>query len=516
MRAMRFAAWVLVLVVALAARAQDQSPPDPGEKKPVEAIGIEDVAYDEATQRVLVDGRTILPESTVLIGTFLRDGNPASYARCEVSKEGKFALSFDARSASFFPGKYVIKIEFRPVDQEPKVIEAIGGPDIQVATVTHEFEIGNSEEQKKFNEAVKAKLLGILRNLGQLYREMHQFAGFTIASVFVLERKNKGTLPKDDQKRLFRELDKFTSEFWEGRFRAAHLDFREYKEQVAGGVIPEVEKDIDALLVLMEKWYISYWNDCAKKLRMDPPERVWASDSYPRFELEPEIEALVGRIYRGLGITSYAEGEAWAIVSTINPERGRVKGTTYKSYTSKFKITAPNEDWEFDFTLVNPSVRCRIFPKNEEIRKKVAIVVEIKDFPEAKGVEDLNRIVEVFSSERWAGYKRLSGKAISAPDSTMPNGTRPGYEIVCMTEEEQGRFKVRQYDLYCRWLKRTYGVYCIGDPDWFAAYSKEFDAVCKSFMILDDPNFLEKAKQEEEEEAAADHAAHEKGGGNQK
>ncbi|MEK7866278.1 MAG: hypothetical protein AAB434_06305, partial [Planctomycetota bacterium] len=345
---MRHAAWALVLMVALVARAQDQHPPDPaGESKPVEALGLEDVKYDEATQRVLVEGRSILPEGAVLIATFLREANPAGYARAEVGKEGKFSLSFDARSASFFPGKYFIKIEFRPVDQEAKVMEAIGGAEVQIAPIVHEFQIGNSDDQKKFNEAVKAKLLGILRNLGQLYREMHQFAGFTIASVVVLERKYKGTLPSEDQKRLFRELDKFTTEFWEGRFRTVHLDFREYKEQVAGGVIPEVEKDIDVLLVLMEKWYISYWNDCAKKLKVDPPERVWASDSYPRFELEPEIEATVGRIYRGLGITSFAEGEAWAVVSTVNPERGKVKGNMYRSYTSKFKITAPSEDWEF-------------------------------------------------------------------------------------------------------------------------------------------------------------------------
>lgn len=511
---MRHAAWFLVLVVALVARAQDQHPPDSGEeKKPVEALGIEAVNYDETTQRVLVDGRSILPEGVVLIGTFLRETIPAGYARAEVGKEGKYALSFDARSASFFPGKYVIKVEFRPVDQDPKIIEAIGGTEVQIATVVHEFQIGNSEDQTKFNEAVKAKLLGILRNLGQLYREMHQFAGFTIASVVVLERKYKGTLPSEDQKRLFRELDKFTTEFWEGRFRTVHLDFREYKEQVAGGVIPEVEKDIDVLLVLMEKWYTSYWNDCAKKLRMDPPERVWSSDTYPRYELEPEIESAVGRIYRGLGITSFAEGEAWAVVSTVNPERGKVKGNTYRSYTSKFKITAPSEDWEFDFTLVNPSVRCRIFPKNKEIKQKVTIVVEIKDFPEAKDAKDLNRIDEVFTAERWPGYKRISGKAISHSDSTMPNGSRPGYEIVLMTEDPatKARFKVRQYDLYCRWLKRTYGVYCIGDPDWFATYEKEFDAVCKSFMILDDPKFLENAEKEEKE-AEAEKAAHDKGG----
>ncbi|MBI4611992.1 MAG: hypothetical protein HY720_00115 [Planctomycetes bacterium] len=511
---MRRFAWVLVLVGALLARAQDQHPPDqPKETGPIDALGIEAVNYDEQSQRVLVDGRSILPEGTVLIGTFLRGANPAGYSRAEVAKEGKFALSFDARSASFFPGKYLIRVEYRALDQGPEVLEAMGGAEVQVKSLAYEFEIGNSEDQKKFNEAVKAKLLGILRGLGQLYREMHQFAGFTIASAVVLERKYKGTLPKEDQKRLFRELDKFTTEFWEGRFRTAHLDFREYKEQVAGGALPDVEKDIDVLLVLLEKWYVSYWNDVAKKLRMDPPERVFAAEGFPRFELEPEIEATVGRIYRGLGITSYAEGEAWAVVSTINPERGKVKGNTYKSYTSKFKVSAPSDDWEFDFTLVNPSVRCRIFPKNEEIRKKVTIVVEIKDFPEARDAGDLNRICEVFTAERWPGYKRISGKSISAPDSTMPNGTRPGYEIVCMSDEpSQGRFKVRQYELYCRWLKRTYAVICVGDPDWFATYAKEFDAVCKSFLILDDPKFLEKAHEEEEKDKEADDAAHKEGG----
>lgn len=491
---------------------QGTTPGDPP-KAPADPIAITSYTYDEKTQELHAEGTAVLPQGACLSSTFLRDGNTAGHSRAEVTKGGRFELTFDAHGATFFPGKYVIKVEYRPQDQEASVLEQVGGPDVKLPPLEYVIQIGSSDEQKAFSDQAKKKLLDIMHELGRLYLEMNQVGGFTIASAVVVERNHKGVLPPEEVARLYKELDKFAVDSWEPRYRSAVQDFNDYKEQVAGGFLPEVETDLGTLLLVMEKWYLAFWGDVAKKLKRDPPNRLGTGE-YPRYELEPEIETVVARVYRDLQVKSRVELDLWTVSVTIKPERGKVTGRAYESYASKFRVSLPNDDWKFDFQPINPSVRLRIIPKDEALAKKVAMAVEIRDFPESKGVEDLNHICEVFNSERWVGYKRISGKPIQGDDSTMPGGVRPGYEIVCLSDDKVGRYRVRDYALYCRWTKRTYSVLCMADAATFATYVKEFETTCKGFTVLDDPSYMEKALQEEkeEEDSKAGDAAHQKGG----
>lgn len=496
----------ILMMVAAMPRLWAEAPPD-APKATDNRFAIISVNFDEKTQQLLVEGETALPEGALLVGTFLRVGNPAGYARATVAKNQKFTLTFDAQGSTFFPGKYAVQIDVHPQDQNPDVLAALGGPDAQIPPFTHEVEIGTEAEQKDFAKHAHKKLVDIMHELGRLHGEMYMFASSAIERAIFLERK--GPLSDRDRDRLYKDMVKFSTDDYAPRMRAYSRDFKEYCDQVAGGYMPEVEKDLDMLFVAFNDWHAAFWGDVAKALHSPVPDFV-SGPAYPRAELDTQIDTIVLRINRGLNIESKEETALWTPVSIMSPENGEMKGNTYESYAAKFRVSLPDDNWKFDFTPMNPTIRLRIVLKVEsEPKEIVGMAIEIRDFPEAKGIEDLDKISEVFNSERWVGFKRLSGKSIQVKDETMPNSVRPGYEMVCLNEEKTANFKVRDYALYCRWMKRTYCVVCMAEVGSFQKYAAEFEKTCRSFMVLDDPSFHEKA---EEEIKKADDAAHGKGG----
>ncbi len=501
-----------ILVLAAMPRVWAEAPPDVP-KDADSRFSVGSVNFDEKTQQLQVEGETTLPEGTLLVGTFLRAGNAAGYARATVAKNQKFSFSFEGQGATFFPGKYAVQIDVHAGDQDPAVLQELGGPDVNIPAFKHEVEIGTAEEQKAFAAQAHKKLLEIMHELGRLHGEMYQFASTAIERATFLERSLKGPLPDRDRDRLYKDMVKFSNDDFAPRMRAYSRDFKDYRDQVAGGFLPEVEKDIDMLFVAINDWHAAFWVDVSKALKMPMPEMI-AGPPCPRAELDMQIDTIVARINKGLDADNKDEKALWTPVSIMSPENGEIKGNDYESFAAKFRVSLPDDQWKFDFTPMNPTIRLRIIRKvDSEPKEIVGMAIEIRDFPDAKGVEDLNKISEVFNSERWVGFKRLSGKPLEVKDATMPNGIRPGYEMVCLNEDKTANFKIRDYALYCRWLKRTYCVVCMAEVGSFQKYVGDFEKTCKSFMVLDDPVFHDKAQ---EEIKKAEDAAHGKGGDDRK
>ncbi len=469
-------------------------------------MAVRSATADEGGGRVEVVVDTALPQGAVLTGTILRGDSPVAHARGEVDERGVAVLLFDVAGVRFYPGAYRVSVDCQPREQQGEAAEALERASLEPAV--HEFRIGTPEEATRFQESVKSKLLRILREMGTLYGEMHQYGGFSIAAAEVAERKHGGSIPEVEARRIFRKLDEQGERDWEPRLATQRLDWNDFTAQAPGAAPTDAERCLAEMFPLFERWYGRYWRDVADRLGVDPPARVRLVD-FPRLELETEIETCAARAYQALGAFDRFETDSWKVVTTAKPERGRVRGDTYESWSSKFRVTLPSDQWEFDFTLVSPAVRVRILPKDPALRKTAGIVVEIKDWPAAEGAKDLDRILEVFATERWPGHRRLRGESIRATDRTMPEGWRPGYDMTCVTADGDARFRVRDRELYCRWLKRTYGVLCMAEQSSFDRFAKDFEKVCSSLVVLDDPEFAEKARLEESE---AERAALGKGG----
>ena len=487
---MRWVCTLSLLLLAAGLRAEDPSGA---------SITIQPPQYveDQETFRLTVTGRTTsLPENTVLIGTLLRGERAVTYGRADVDAEGRFKMVF-ALEAALAPARYTVRVEGRP----PEEGESPAQP---LPPASLDFDHGTPEEQATLAKEAREKLQEILDQLGRGFQQMSSMASYDIAYAEILIGKRqvqmveRRTIEKkriEIQQKLHMELDRVGRDTIERLFRMARLDFNEYKEQVSGGLHLEVEKDIESLTILLDKWYVACWKDVADTLGMPLPQRLQGREMFPRRELEDEILLKAHRAYKALGKDWEESRKGWESLDSMKPEIGKLEGDTYVSYISRFRISAPSAEWFMDFQMTNPIARLRMFHRNEEIRKQgVAVAwVEIVDYPHGTNRADLDRICEVTKPGRWKGFKRIKGAPISRPDPTMPGGIRQGYDSTYLTQEEgKEAYRVWTYELYGRDYKWIYGVVFMAKDEAFPKFEKEFEKTARSLAVLDDPRELEK------------------------
>jgi hypothetical protein len=248
---------------------------------------------------------------------------------------------------------------------------------------------------------------------------------------------------------------------------------------------PQAEKAIANIIEHIYMLYISYTIEIYKKAGRPIPQDLKVDKTFDPLTIKQQLNKLIRSAYDGLG----DKDSEWAMISTQTRERGDLSPdqNTYKSRATKFKITKP-ADWLWDFNPVSPSTRIRIRPENKNVQKLTAMSVEISDYPQAENFDDLAKLTEIRAQVRYAGYKKISSKKLKESDEEMPDGVRPGIEIILETKDKNGHFYVIRYELFCRWHKRTYSVLCIAKKGEEAPFLETFKKTCKTFRVLDAPD----------------------------
>lgn len=294
-------------------------------------------------------------------------------------------------------------------------------------------------------------------------------------------------VPAEERARILAAWEEFARNFWEGVFAVARLDLRRYKEEVF--LCPHGDADlvIEDMLESTDRYYSVMSTELYGLLDAPVPERIRPAGPVSLESLRTRILDLAHRARDLLGWPDMD----WDLVDLQRPEEGDFDGKLYVSRTSKFRLELPGEDWYLDFAQLDPSVRLRVRPTDPEKRKLVAFVMEIHGYPDSEDADDLTRQLLAGNMERWPGYKRTSGAALSVPDGTMPSGVRPGYHLEFEIQQGEVPMVMEDYALYCRWFKRTYDLLYVCRRGSEKDFAKAFEKVTRSFAVLDAPQTLE-------------------------
>ncbi len=473
----------LALAVAFLAGAP-AAPADGGfvSEKPGRFLKIDRVERGTGGETVVSGVVSGYPDGVVVVGTVQFGGAQGPFARAGV-EQGKFSIRFEAPKGRVIAGTYAFQAETTARDQAADVVGAIPGgfpPDVASVQVL----VGTSEEAGRDLGLVRDKIGLTINGMRTLFRQLVERGSFVFARMNAEKKNAGGTLGDAARDKIHEDWNRYSETYWEDALRTIDLDWREYRAAVFLSPLPEAEADVEQAFVFLRRFYGAYWGEIGKWLERPVPQRVEGSP-FTRAQLQGQLQAVAHRVYEKAGIVRLD----WDIVDLAAEEKGDTEGDTYVSRTTKFRVTRPS-GWTFDTTGTSPTARLRLVPPvapGAEGKPTVIVVVEVKDYPEAESFADLARMTEMFNHERWPGFKKLTSRDLKVKDATMADGVRPGFEIVLKTEDKKRTFKLADYELFCRWHKRTYGVLCIAPPDVWGEYAEAFAAIQESFAILDAP-----------------------------
>ncbi|RME88980.1 MAG: hypothetical protein D6785_00315, partial [Planctomycetota bacterium] len=467
--------------------------------KPV-PIQLLEVTYTPETETIFVEGKVNLRNDSIIIVRLWFHDEPGLMGR-GIVKSGKFQVRLKLPKKNIVPGQYIVRAEFLPRTQSRRVYPMMP-PDLLVLSAERKLYLGDPKKEKEEVENVKKFLVQELDILRQIFSELVQRGDYLLTQVKIRRLKGGGKLDASFRSSVARKWSGFYREYWSTTFKTVRYNFHRYQKLRFLSPYPKAEKDVLNLINHLNRLFASYTFEIFKRIKKKIPQVIKVEKSFGVWIVKRQIEKLVKSAGKNLGV----EIEEWPLVSMNQRERGKFfnNGNTYRSYVTKFEITKPS-NWQWSFGVVSPSIRLRILPKNKKLLGTTIVAVEIFDYPQAENFKDLEKLTIIRSRLRYRGYKEIKSRSIKAPDSTMPGGVRPGYEIILTSKDKNGEFEIRQYELFCRWHKRTYGVVCIAKKGYYEKYEKIYDKICKSFKVLDDPNMkhladLEKKEMKKEKE----------------
>ncbi|RME02444.1 MAG: hypothetical protein D6805_09960 [Planctomycetota bacterium] len=464
--------------------------------------------------KIFLDGQVNLKNGSVLSVSLWFKKNKGLERRTIVRGGRWRAWITFPRRKKIIPGTYQIRVSFSPRLQSRRVYPRIPKA-LTVKEATQNVQLGDASKEKEEVLKVQKKLLNILEELRILYTEMMRRGGYFLVHLKIhntkityLRRMEKkkveklrksgklGSLDPNLPNKIANAWRSFFTNYWNTVYRAQRRGFRLYQKERFLSPYPEAEKSISHILTLLDKVFQAYTKELFKELRRPLPAFARRGRTFKRRSLESMLRKEAIKAYRHLGIYNVV---GWEILDLNRREMGFFSNgkNTYRSAVSKFEITKP-ESWYWDFSPINYSVRLRIRPEKPDFTKKNAkwseaiVVVEIFDYPQAQSFKDLRDLTEARSQNRYEGYQKISAKPISFPDPQVLNkpplnGNRWGYDMLISTKTKNGEFIIRQYELFCQWHKRTYGVVCIVRKDKEKEYKKIFDKICRHFKVLDHP-----------------------------
>ncbi len=475
-------AGLLLLLVAGAASSREGGDPAAAGR----FLDIVEVARDAAGGWI-VRGTARYPDGIVLLATLHFAGSQGPFARGSVA-QGRFEIPFEPPKGRLIAGTYSVRVEAAERDQSWDVIRQMPEkfePDADAFDLV----VGQPEEGERDRAVVREKIGTALNGMRRLFRQLTERGSFVLSAMNAARKQGNGVIPDAARKKILEEWDYYGSNYWEDALRTIEMDYQEYRTRVFLSPFPEADADVQQTFVFLRRMYGAYWGEIAKYLGEKVPARVEGSP-FTRAQLQGQLRTVAERAYEKAGI----EKLEWDLIDLAQEEKGETQGNTYVSKTAKFRIDRP-EGWTFETSSTSPTTRLRLIPPDmpadaaagPDAKYSVVVVVEVKDYPEAENFKDLAAMTEMFNFERWPGFKKLTSHDLSVADATMPGGVRPGYRILLKTEDKKRIFRIDDYELFCRWHKRTYGVLCIATPEVHKKFEKDFEAIQRSFAILDAP-----------------------------
>lgn len=440
-----------------------------------EVLTVEEVGFDEKVGRFYMVGRCALAEQVVVRGSVIFAGVAGQFVRGTV-KDQQYRLEFEPMGQKqVLPGTYQLQAEVRPEDQAPELGVTV------VLTAAKDIQIGTPEKQAEEVARMKKELLELTENCRRLFIETEGKASYILLGI---DRKKKaGKLTDKDKGDYLNAWSSFAGvdRYWMTTFSAIRKGYNDYHDYIFLSYYPNVEQSLRAVLETLEKWVFSYWHDICLALDVEIPQEIKERGQFfDRASVESSLASSVNEIYSALQV----EAMNWRPVTLWDSEDGTIVKNTYTSKTTTFEITRPNDQWDFKILSEDPVLRLRIEPHDGIRAAQGYAMVEVKDFPDAKGPKDLAELVELTAHDRYPSYKKVEGKSISVPDPNFPGGKRPGYDLVFQYESNNVKYKARTYELFCGTFKRTYAVVCIGYQEKWTEFETEFDGMCKSFKVL--------------------------------
>ncbi|MBI3272119.1 MAG: hypothetical protein HYZ53_24200 [Planctomycetes bacterium] len=472
---------VWALSIAGPARAQDKDAPatPPAPAVAAKQLTVLDGEYDDKAHRFMLVGESTLPDDWVVLGSVRFADRTGAFARGTI-KGGKFQVAFDVAKKHPVMGKYVFRAEIRATDQPEDAQEKLASAGTAPPSDSKEVLLGSPADAERDLKAVKEKLAAMTEEFRRLFLQASERALYCLKAIEQKKEKNQGKLAEAEVEKYLGGWRQYAMDFWYPALRGMQATLKEYQELVFASPLPDVEADLVTISQSLEKLYFSYWSDICKDLGTEIPEAVRGQgEFFDRNSVEAHLFSSAAKIYVGLGLPDVV----WQPVDPGLPEEGIVQGQTYSSKVAHFVVSKPNDDWVFEEKSADPIVRLKIHAKDPNVANRGWIQIEIKDFPDSEGKDDLKMLVEVMAHDRWAGYQKVNFKEFAIGDKLFPGGQRPGFDLLFRAEVNKVKFQTRNYELCCPSFKRTYAVIGTAYAEDWTKYEKDFDTIAKSFRV---------------------------------
>ncbi len=499
-----------LLVGASAIHAQDgDGGGDGASSGETVVLEVVEVALDDDGIVIDVAGKADVPDGLQL-SVGLEFGERAGRMTRAIVKGKRFTAKIEAKDTIVVPGKYILRAG-ASTRQHPRIMKSVDRATLQklvASPAKREVFIGEADEEAASLDAVRQKFFDMLEEGRAVFLMLSQYESYfqqhasqleivERAKAFKEGRKIEGKvkLPRNSEVRgIIRNWERAVEDLWDRRFTNLRFEFKKFSEAVFMQPYPQARDMLEALLVVITKWYGVCAGDLATLLDLEPPaEAKAAGATFKKEIMYTKVKQQAVNVYKALDVKKFP---AWAPFDLYEEEQGTLvgeDGLTYESFVAKFRVSLPEKGWKFDFERTHPTTRLKMRPGSREdsAAKGATIVMEIRDYSMAQSMDDLAERTQVATQMRFPAYKEIAIKRIKAIDPTMPGGKRPGLVKEFYTTSGEGGdvFYVRQYELFCRWYKRTYGLLCICKKGEEKDFEEAFKKASKSLFVLDAPEY---------------------------
>ncbi|RMG18572.1 MAG: hypothetical protein D6731_01685 [Planctomycetota bacterium] len=307
-----------------------------------------------------------------------------------------------------------------------------------------DLRVGSPDDEARERRAVRQKVALLLDATYLIYHGLASWGGALSAHAAAARERFGGRVPRSLAQQIAGEWSKVLRVV-QRDLPTIRFDHDEFVRSYWFGYAPAADEALRQTFRDLERWRSTLTVRILGDLGVSVPEAVRAdAEGLSADEARERIRARAAAVRAAVGLPP----QPWEVVRAGLPERpGDAKGDVFVSSVSGFRVEKPGPDWSFDASARNPNMRLRIVCRRRDLGGPLLSGVEIRTYPLARRPEEVLRVDENQTRNRWPGFELISERPVVWKGGEEAGQQWIGRELHYRTRAGRGSVVVVQYGL---------------------------------------------------------------------